>query len=217
MEELRECPFCGGKALQSYAGAKHIIICPNCVKLPADGGYVDSIDAVTAWNTRPDSWINFATENIDGQETYVNIPNDGQEILVSDGETVWQDTFYNDSDEGCYLDNGREIEPNFTHWMPLPEPPKGSEQMKRVAYTPMKGWFDLSKLNLPVKKFNAYAELQHLGNHYQQTYQYQKTYNSGQLAQLKELCAKMSLDLIENYGAIEKEPTPPGNGISSKK
>ena len=87
--------------------------------------------------------------------------------------------------------------------------------MKRVAYTPIKGWFDLSKLNLPVKKFNAYAELQRLGNLYQQTYQYQKTYNSTQLAQLKELCAEMSLDLIENYGAIEKEPTPSANEISS--
>lgn len=87
--------------------------------------------------------------------------------------------------------------------------------MKRVAYTPIKGWFDLSKLNLPVKKFNAYAELQRLGNLYQQTYQYQKTYNSTQLAQLKELCAEMSLDLIENYGTIEKEPTSADTEISS--
>lgn len=89
--------------------------------------------------------------------------------------------------------------------------------MKRVAYTPIKGWFDLSKLNLPVKKFNAYAGLQRLGNHYQQTYQYQKKYNSTQLAKLRALCAEMNLDLIMNYEAIEKEPTSADTEISSEK
>lgn len=87
--------------------------------------------------------------------------------------------------------------------------------MKRVAYTPIKGWFDLSKLNLPVFKFNKYAQLQRLGNLYQQSYRYQKMYNSTQLAKLKALCAEMSLDLIVNYGAIEKEPTPADTEISS--
>jgi len=87
--------------------------------------------------------------------------------------------------------------------------------MKRVAYTPIKGWFDLSKLNLPVLKFNKYAQLQHLGNLYQQSYRYQKMYNPVQLAKLKTLCAEMNLDLIVNYGAIENEPTPSGNEISS--
>jgi len=45
---------------------------------------------------------------------------------------------------------------------------------KKKKYSPIKGWFDLSKLNLPADKFNRYADLQILGQHFQSTYQYQK-------------------------------------------
>lgn len=72
-------------------------------------------------------------------------------------------------------------------------------------YRPIKGWFDLSKLDLPKDKFSAYAQLQVLGEQYQQTLQYQKDDNPNQLAKLKELCAEMNLDLILNYGALEQE------------
>ena len=48
-----------------------------------------------------------------------DIPEDGQEILVSRGKWVTADTFY---DEGeCYLDGGWEIEEGMA-WMPLPRP-----------------------------------------------------------------------------------------------
>ena len=76
---------------------------------------------------------------------------------------------------------------------------------KSVQYKPIKGWFDLSKLDLPPDKLKAYAQLQVLGEHYQQTFQYQKEHNSVQLEKLKELCAEMSIDLITNYGALDKE------------
>lgn len=78
---------------------------------------------------------------------------------------------------------------------------------KTVQYRPIKGWFDLSKLNLPPDKFKAYAQLQVLGEQYQQTFQYQKEHNSVQLEKIKELCAEMNIDLIMNYGALEKEAT----------
>lgn len=74
-----------------------------------------------------------------------------------------------------------------------------------VQYRPIKGWFDLSKLDLPPDKFKAYSELQVLGEQYQQTFQYQKGHNSMQLEKIKELCAEMNIDLIMNYGALEKE------------
>lgn len=78
--------------------------------------------------------------------------------------------------------------------------------MKKVAhYQPIKGWFDLSKLNLPPDKFKTYVQLQVLGEQYQQTFQYQKEHNSVQLEKIKELCAEMNIDLIMNYGALEKE------------
>lgn len=48
-------------------------------------------------------------------------PDDGQEILVSDGRYVWTDTFYQDGDQ-CYLDGGAELESCW--WQPMPKPPK---------------------------------------------------------------------------------------------
>lgn len=74
-------------------------------------------------------------------------------------------------------------------------------------YMPCKGWFDLSKLDLPKKKFERYAKLQKIGQFYQETYQYQKKYNPIQLSQIKEMCAEMSMDLILNYKALESENT----------
>lgn len=50
------------------------------------------------------------------------MPDDGQEILVTNGETTWQDTSFIDCD-GYYLDRNYDwIE--ITAWQPLPEPYK---------------------------------------------------------------------------------------------
>lgn len=48
------------------------------------------------------------------------LPDDGDEILVSNGRFVWMDTFCNDID-GCYLDSGDDIDEDMA-WMPLPKP-----------------------------------------------------------------------------------------------
>lgn len=48
------------------------------------------------------------------------LPDDGDEILVSNGRFVWMDAFCNDID-GCYLDSGDDIDEDMA-WMPLPEP-----------------------------------------------------------------------------------------------
>ena len=76
--------------------------------------------------------------------------------------------------------------------------------MKSVPYRPIPGWFDLSKLNLPKEKFESYRQLQVIGEQYQRTIQYQRDYNKPQFEKLKELCAEMNIDLILNYGALEK-------------
>lgn len=52
------------------------------------------------------------------------LPDDGEEILVSNGKFVWSDTFVNDGD-GCYLDGGTELD--GCAWMTLPEPWRGEE------------------------------------------------------------------------------------------
>ena len=76
--------------------------------------------------------------------------------------------------------------------------------MKTVSYRPIPGWFDLSNLDLPKEKFEAYRQLQILGEQYQQTIQYQKEHNRSEFDKLKELCAEMNIDLILNYDALKK-------------
>lgn len=50
------------------------------------------------------------------------MPDDGQEILVTNGETTWQDTSFIDCD-GYYLDSNYDWI-DITAWKPLPEPYK---------------------------------------------------------------------------------------------
>ena len=76
--------------------------------------------------------------------------------------------------------------------------------MNRKDYVAVPGWFDLSKLKLPLWTFRVYADLQQLGQQYQRTYSYQKKYNATQLAEIKEHCAVMQTDLIVNYDALER-------------
>ncbi len=75
-------------------------------------------------------WIPFeqrrtdALERMETGSDYIltgRLPDDGQEILVSDGDGVWSDIFL---DDGCevYLDSGIDIIGDSLAWMPLPEP-----------------------------------------------------------------------------------------------
>lgn len=50
------------------------------------------------------------------------MPDDGQEILVTNGETTWKDTCFIDSNE-YYLDGGYDWI-DITAWQPLPNPMK---------------------------------------------------------------------------------------------
>lgn len=80
-------------------------------------------------------WIPFTRRPIteEEQKDYPNctfmfdcvLPNDGEEILVSNRRFVWMDTFCSDID-GCYLDGGDDIDEDMA-WMPLPKPYKGGD------------------------------------------------------------------------------------------
>ena len=80
-------------------------------------------------------WIKFEMRELDPDEKkehpdwcYVmdcQLPDDGQEILVSKRGYVFVDTFC--YDDGCYLDSGDEIEDGMA-WMPLPEPYKEAKE-----------------------------------------------------------------------------------------
>ena len=96
--------------------------------------YDEAIDmAISALSE--DKWIPFTRRPMtkEEQEDYPNctfifdcvLPDDGDEILVSNGRFVWMDAFCNDID-GCYLDGGDDIDEDMA-WMPLPEPYKGGD------------------------------------------------------------------------------------------
>jgi hypothetical protein len=66
-----------------------------------------------------------AEESISNDIQYMldcKMPDDGQEILVTNGETTWQDTCFIDSN-GYYLDGGYDWI-DIMAWMPLPKPYK---------------------------------------------------------------------------------------------
>lgn len=77
-------------------------------------------------------WIPFTMREVTAEEKEVypewdsildcKLPDDGEEILVSNGKYVWLDTFINDCD-GCYLDGGDDVE--GLAWQPLPKPWNG--------------------------------------------------------------------------------------------
>jgi hypothetical protein len=77
-------------------------------------------------------WIPFKKRPLDEEECESHpgwvfvfdcpLPDDGQEILVSNGRWVWKDDWSNDAGD-CGLESGDEIEEGWA-WMPLPEPPE---------------------------------------------------------------------------------------------
>lgn len=69
-----------------------------------------------------DGWIPFEAEVNDGYLTLVGtIPDENQEILITDGKSVFTDTFMADGRE-FYLDSGWAIIDDIIAWQPLPEP-----------------------------------------------------------------------------------------------
>lgn len=70
-------------------------------------------------------WIPFEME--DGF-LYCQIPDVDEDILVSDGNSVWEDA-WREADEGYELESGIHLK-NLA-WMPLPEPYKENEDERK--------------------------------------------------------------------------------------
>ncbi len=68
-------------------------------------------------------WIPFEVEYDEKEELNLlqgEVPENEQEILATDGKTVWMDTFIRESE--CYLDSGEILVSDVVAWMPLPKP-----------------------------------------------------------------------------------------------
>ena len=119
MEELKPCPFCpSGKGVafkDNYD--KYGVYCNSCNS--QTGLYSTIDDAVTAWNTRPDSWISVDERLPETNEDVLVVVDYGGKSGVITGYMRSQNLGW----QGLV---GQRLT-DVTHWQPLPEPPKGVE------------------------------------------------------------------------------------------
>ena len=80
--------------------------------------------------TKDDQWIPFTLDYDEEEKKEMlscPLPDDYEEILVTDGESVWSDTFFNEGEEGCYLDSNCDLIDTVIAWRPLPKPYRGEK------------------------------------------------------------------------------------------
>ena len=134
------CPFYSGMDKQTEQCATMNLLAADAIEELSK-----SLDAVNDahnegydvgyWAGRRDyepKWIKFTKRPLDEEEQAEHpewcyildcpLPDDGDEVLVSDGVRVWTDIFNNEGDDGCYFDGGGDLE--YLWWMPTPKPPK---------------------------------------------------------------------------------------------
>jgi len=119
LEAIKANPKMNGQEMHVLAAFKTV------------GAMIDDAPTVTP----EDDWIPFRLREMTEEERkehrgekYMwddNMPEDGQEILVSDREYVWSDTFMDDGDI-CYLESHDYIYEGMA-WMPMPEKYKPKE------------------------------------------------------------------------------------------
>lgn len=124
-------------AIEGLKGLKEVFV-PKLLKANHEGmGEIDAKEfaetmdlAVEALEKQLNGgWIPFETEYDEDYSMNMlqgKIPDDEQEIFVTDGENVWSDTFMRDGIE-CYLDSGNSLVDKVIAWQPLPEPYKEVE------------------------------------------------------------------------------------------
>ena len=84
-------------------------------------------DIISEWNElvfrnlTPEEKKEYA--NSDCSYVVENLPDYGEEVLVTDGKNVWIDSF--DEDDCVYLSSTDSEIDGVTAWMPLPNPYKG--------------------------------------------------------------------------------------------
>ena len=133
MDKLERCPFCGGEAkienndrtlydrkTLGVVGVEYNnpecfwIKCMDCDAFV--GGFETEEEAIAAWNRRADGWVS-VEKNIYESEC-ICIGNQ-KEILIG---YIYKDKY---SNTGYSATHENEVLMHVTHWMQLPQPPKG--------------------------------------------------------------------------------------------
>lgn len=114
--ELLPCPFCGSDRVRVTKPTMWQAWCMDCKAIGAAS--LTEQEAIEAWNTRTPGWIP-CSERMPEEETYTIIycPHSWQKCRV--GFFTQKHWYVEDIDTI--------LKPNdsVTHWMPLPETPKG--------------------------------------------------------------------------------------------
>lgn len=145
MDDLRPCPFCGGKRIEPFVQHEKfntpVMMCVHCADCGATGptsheDYVSNIENVLAfaierWNARINQsesqiprWI-LTSEQIP--------PKDGKPFIAAWGNEYVPELLMWDcgTEQWCltvWLPDGEQekpiIRPEPTHWQPIPDPPE---------------------------------------------------------------------------------------------
>lgn len=118
--ELKPCPFCGDKGVVQRSGYCFWVCCSNrdCPIEPRTHWFSNYLSAIKVWNRRADSGVT-AQEWISVKDMLPK--NDEIVILCTDKNFIYAGELIGDT---WFLDNDSWTA-TVTHWMPLPQPPKG--------------------------------------------------------------------------------------------
>lgn len=114
--DLLPCPFCGSSRVKFYRlTGMYEAACSDC--RCTTGIECTKEAAAAAWNTRASGWIPC-------EERMPDAP--GIHVMVTDGVHIMESLYEVIDGEILWLDNSLDLRfGKVTHWMPLPEMPKG--------------------------------------------------------------------------------------------
>lgn len=124
MSELKNCPFCGSAntmiddIVELEGKALYTAFCGYCQSKSSN--FCDYNDAVNAWNTRADGWIDVSDSSPDF-DVQVLVCYIGHNFGVP---TIKYTTAFLDEEKGWrYWDSNNIFGWSVTHWMPNPSNP----------------------------------------------------------------------------------------------
>lgn len=135
--EIKRCPCCGGEA--GVWDKSRCDVCVKCDNCGCQTAWMLTVaDAIAAWNRRADNWTPVSTPPASGQTVITCIGDDHYELLTYHtqddelyDEAAAPDIRHAEAD-GFYLlerNDGliecRRHADIITHWMAIPEAPKG--------------------------------------------------------------------------------------------
>ena len=108
MEKLKLCPFCGGEA-ESDFGFDHTnktYFYVNCLQCGAETNHFKTkAEAITAWNTRADSWIPVSER----------LPKDEEQVIATDGKVWYKMRMFGGR---LSFSGSHSFDNAVTHWQP---------------------------------------------------------------------------------------------------